>query len=109
VRLEVRRQHVGRVVAGRRDQLHAGALGHPAHPSDVATETEHRQVDDRAHPEIPQPFEPTDSGLDRDVLVPLGMREVEVQLRVTDEHVLVDERRAQVVPGDRTAEGLNRH
>ena len=107
VGLEVRRQRVGRVVARRGDQVHPGALGHPAHPRDVAAETEDRQVDDRADPEVPQPFEPRDGGLDRDVLAPLGMGEVEVELRVSDEHVLVDERRAEGTRGHRPPERLD--
>ena len=107
VGLEVRRQRVGRVVARRGDQLHPGALGHPAHPRDVAAETEHREVDDRADPEVPQPFEPSDGGLDRDVLAPLGVGKVEVELRVADEHVLVDERRAQRTRGHRPPERLD--
>ena len=78
-----------------------------ADPGDVAAEAEHGEVDDGADPEVPQPLEPRDRGLDRDVLGPLRVGEVQVQLRVTDEHVLVDERRAQVAGGDRTPEGLH--
>ena len=86
--------------------MHPGALGHPLHARDVAAETENRQIDDGADPEVPQPLEPGDRSLYRDVLVPLGMGKVEVELRVADEHVLVDERRAEVTRGHRPPEGL---
>ena len=71
--VEVRREDVARVVAGRRDQSDADPVGDTQDPRDVAPEPEHGEVDHRADPESPQSFEPCDRGLDRDVLAPLGV------------------------------------
>src|SRR5699024_1193804 len=91
IQVEEMWQHIARVIPRGGNDLHRYTLSHASHTFDIATETGHGEVDDRPHAEFIQACEPRDGPLDRRLLIPFRMRQAAIELRVADEHVLVDE------------------
>ena len=96
VGLEVRRQDVGGVVAGRRHEPDPGTPRDLAPPARRPARARGRSGRRRCGPRGPRAARARHRGLDRGRLVPLGMGEVQVELGLPDEDVLVDERRTEV-------------